>query len=156
MKVRAITTVTVVALSGCGISAPPAGVAPTSAAKPQKPIHGEVFLGVECPEPNTIDCDRIEIVLILDRRANRAAVSIAGHRERLEPGEKTERGGARWWDATIPEVGLREPPFSLETDWRGEWSGRPQVRVPVRLQVHYANGDSAFKVKRPTLAPVLC
>ncbi len=156
MKVRAITTLAVVALGGCGISAPPAAIAPTGAAKPQKPIHGEVWLGVACPQTFTIDCDRVGIALRLDRPANRAAVSIAGHRARLEPGEKTERGGARWWDATIAEVGLREPPFSLETDWRGEWSGRPQVRVPVRLQVHYANGDSAFKVKRPTLAPVLC
>lgn len=156
MKVLAVTTVTAVALSACATSAPRVAVAPTSAAKPQKPIHGEVFLGVECPELNTIDCDTVEIVLVLDRPADRAVVSIAGHRKRLEPGARAERGGTRWWDATIPEMGLREPPFSLETDWRGEWSGRPQVRIPVRLQVHYPNGGAAFQVKRPTLAPVLC
>jgi hypothetical protein len=105
------------------------------------------YLGISCPRPSRIACDRIGIDLVLRRQARSVAVTVAGRRLRLvTPGPVPHDAGAvgRDWGGFLEDVGLgREgsafqiPPGGRSPD---RWGGQPPVYLPMRVAIVYPGG----------------
>ena len=104
------------------------------------------YMGVACPEPNSIRCDRVGLAVWVERPASRVAASIAGRRVTLRTGAFGP--GRRSWQGFLRPAGLLDGPLRVRPD-RGRyfWEGRHSVFAYVRLAVRYRDGGSASGVQ---------
>jgi hypothetical protein len=105
------------------------------------------FLGISCPRPSRIACDRIGIDLVLRRQARSVAVTVADRRLRLvTPGPVPHDADAvgRDWGGYLEDVGLgrEDSPFHIPPSGRApsRWAGQPPVYLPVRVEIVYPGG----------------
>jgi hypothetical protein len=88
------------------------------------------YLGVSCPRPSRIACDRVGLDLVLRRDARSVVATVAGRRLRLvTPGPIPHDAGAvgRDWGGYLEDVGLRREgsPFHIPPGGRppDRWGG---------------------------------
>ncbi|MGH2875276.1 MAG: hypothetical protein ACRDNJ_10180 [Solirubrobacteraceae bacterium] len=99
------------------------------------------FLGVSCPEPNSIACGRVGIGVHLSRRATLVVVRVAGQLVTLSP--PSPRPDDLWlgylFDAGLRHGSLfvRIPPTARR------WSGIPEIHAHVRVTAFFPNGRAA-------------
>jgi hypothetical protein len=105
------------------------------------------YLGVSCPRPSRIACDRVGLDLVLRRDARSVVATVAGRRLRLvTPGPIPHDAGAvgRDWGGYLEDVGLRREgsPFHIPPGGRppDRWGGQPPVYLPMRVAIVYPGG----------------
>jgi hypothetical protein len=146
---RRVVTVLAAALAlwGCGSSESP----PLSLRLPP-------YLGVACPGPNSIACDRVGLAVWLVKPAARVTASVAGLPVpmRVPAGFRPTpylgpQGG--YWEGFLQPAGLRDGALRVRPDaGRLSWYGRHPVNTTVRITAHYLDG-SATTVVRAQLHP---
>ena len=105
-------------------------------------LISQPYMGVACPKPNSIACDRIGLELWLERPATRVEATIAGRRMRLRsPGTLNPRSGSRArWRGYLQPAGLKSVPLRV-------------VFAPVRITARYRDGTSASRTLQIRLHP---
>jgi hypothetical protein len=101
-----------------------------------------VYMGVSCPEANSIRCDRVGLAVWLRGRVEQLEASIAGRPLALH-----RRGDH--FEGFLRPAGLIDGPLRVHPDGgRYRWTGRVPVSGRVRLIARYRGG----KAKRRTLS----
>jgi hypothetical protein len=116
------------------------------------------YLGVACPGPNSLACDRVGLAVWLVRPAARVTASVAGLpvHMRIPAGFRPTpylgpRGG--YWEGFLQPAGLKAGPLRVQPEGGPlTWYGRPPVETSVRITAHYRDG-SATTVVRAELHP---
>jgi hypothetical protein len=101
------------------------------------------YLGVRCPTPNSIACDRVGLAVWLRGPARRLTATIDGRRFVLRP-PATRRGS---WEGALRPAGLLCPGAALHVipdDGPLRWKGRRSVRAVVHLSAIEPGGAKAF------------
>ncbi len=111
-----------------------------------RPTVSRVYMGVSCPRPNSIRCDRVGLAVWLPGRTERLAASIAGRP--LAMHRRTDH-----FEGFLRPAGLIDGPLRVRPD-RGRyyWTGRHPVSAKVRLIVRYRGGRRARRTLRVGLA----
>ena len=120
--------------------------------------HGGAYMGVSCPEANSVSCDRVGLAVWLKEPAKTLVAEIEGRRlELVTPGEFV-RGKGTGWEGHLQPAGLLDEggPLAVERE-PGQppdyWSGRTPIEAEIRLTATYADGRSASKTIRAPLHP---
>ncbi len=122
-------------------------------------LRRDPYMGVACPTPNAIACDRVGLSIDLEEPARAVTASIAGMRFELDdPGwsGRLEHGERRRFAGFLQPAGLSEPgPLQVATEESGQrrWIGRGPVFAPVRLLIVDASGERMTTHLRVGLAP---
>jgi hypothetical protein len=100
------------------------------------------FLGVSCPVPNSIACDRIGVGVHLTRAATLVVVRVAGRLVTLSP--PTGPPPDDLWLGYLFQAGLRQGALNVHIP-RGAhlWFGSPEVYPRVRVTAFFADGHAA-------------
>ena len=110
----------------------------------------DVYLGLSCPVPNSIECDRVTIAVNTDGPAREMRVWVAGRRvEMAPPGEN----GRSYWEGSLQPAGLLEGPLERQAR-EGElrWVGKPTVAAEVKIEIETTNRDSRVGAADPTFS----
>ena len=123
------------------------------------------YMGVACPDPNTIACDRVGLSVVLRRPALAVQATIAGHTFSLDP------DAPHHWhriddpnpDARAPTIafagylrpaGLRARLHVIPDIDPTHWIGRNPVPAPlVRLRITQPDGPILSTHVRTRLSP---
>ena len=112
------------------------------------------YMGVACPTPNSIACDRVGLAVWLEKRATRLTVSIAGREVRMRSPGQFVAGKGRGWEGYLHPAGLIDGPLKVEPDaGPNRWIGRRSVSAPVSVTAHYSDGSSETSTVRVYLHP---
>jgi hypothetical protein len=128
-----LVPIVVAALTGCCGAATPT---PT-----ELPPTALPFLGVACPRPNSIACDRVGIGVHMDGGHPTAViVQVAGRLIRLSPPLDPPDDV---WLGYLPDAGLRHGALDVHLTQREQlWLGSPEVFARVRVTAFFANGTA--------------
>jgi hypothetical protein len=98
-----------------------------------------IYLGVSCPEPNSIACDRIGVFISTHDKPDYLIATIAGRSVRLtDPG--WHRDGAASFEGFLQAPGLlHQGPLAVDPTPGDSWLGWPQVTTQVRVTAVYGN-----------------
>lgn len=93
------------------------------------------YMGVACPTPNSIACDRIGLAVWLDKPARRVTANIAGRHLRLRAGGFGGQGPT-YWEGYLQPAGLLDGPLKITAD-RGNdyWIGQHPLHAAVALTI---------------------
>lgn len=100
----------------------------------------EVYIGVACPNSNSVRCDRVGVAVRLrDRGARSLRVWVAGREVEMRStdsnGEPKRRQGHLYWEGYLQPAGLLDRPLhSLAESGRFRWEGRPSVAASIRIE----------------------
>ena len=118
-------------------------------------------MGVACPQPNSIRCDRVGLAVWLPKRAERLEASIAGRpltlkwRARVRARDFDISGYRRldYYEAYLAPAGLIDGPLRVRPE-RGRyyWTGLHPVNATVRLVARYSKGGVVRRTLRVGLA----
>lgn len=98
-------------------------------------------MGVACPVPNSIACDRVGLAVRLRRPARAVVAAIGDRRFKLDDPEwsgRLEPGGRRGFAGFLRRAGLGAPGEPLAVNPRrsdGRWLGSRPVVADVRLLI---------------------
>lgn len=100
------------------------------------------YLGVSCPQPNSIACDRVGLAVWLKRSAARVTAMVDGRALRLHAGG----GGGRaptYWEGSLQPAGMLQGLLMVTPD-RGRhfWQGRHPKDSRVVIGIHWPDGSS--------------
>ncbi|MEA2364182.1 MAG: hypothetical protein QOD71_3327 [Thermoleophilaceae bacterium] len=118
-------------------------------------------MGVACPQPSSIRCDRVGLAVWLPKRAGRLEASIAGRALTLRWRASvdaaaygiTKYGRVDYYEGFLQPAGLIDGPLRVRPErGRYHWTGRHPVSARVRLVAHYAEGRSAHRTLSVGLA----
>jgi hypothetical protein len=134
LRLAVAATMSALVLGACDEQEEP--TAPTTdRAGEQAAAIRSVFLGVSCPEPNSIRCDTVRLSVSLREPAEAVRASIAGRSFPLELGECLAPQGGRNFCGALHPAGLKgEGELAVNAD-DGRWIGNPPVRPEVLLIV---------------------
>jgi hypothetical protein len=110
------------------------------------------YLGVSCPVPNSIACDRVGIDLELRRPAETVHATIAGRRvvlqsRRAGPGLRTH------WQGFLQPAGLLDGALRVTPDrGRHHWIGTRPVTASIHISVRRSDGTTEVARLRQRLA----
>ncbi|MEX2195447.1 MAG: hypothetical protein WD844_09190 [Thermoleophilaceae bacterium] len=107
----------------------------------------EPYMGVSCPAPNTIACDRVGLSVWLREPARRVDATIAGRPLALDDPQWSgplESGGRRIFAGFLQPAGLIDGPLRVD---------RPPVIPDVRLRIRRHDGSVDTIETRVGLAP---
>ncbi|MGH2892697.1 MAG: hypothetical protein ACRDPM_05435 [Solirubrobacteraceae bacterium] len=100
------------------------------------------FLGVSCPVPNSIACDRVGIGVHLSRTATLVVARIDGRLVTLSP--PTDPPPDNLWLGYLDRAGPRHGPLNVQIESNTQqWSGTPEVNAHVRVTAFFPNGRAA-------------
>jgi hypothetical protein len=122
-------------------------------ANPIRPLGAGVvpFLGVSCPVPNSITCDRLGIGVHLNPNATLVVVQLDGRLVTLSP--PTDQPDNLWL-GYLDGAGLRHGPLDVHIPPSSHlWSGTPEVHPRVRLTAFFADGHTASLTTTVLLHP---
>lgn len=105
------------------------------------------YMGVACPTPNSIACDRIGLAVWLDEPARRVTANIAGHHLPLRAGGFGGQG-PRYWEGYVQPAGLLDGPLKITAD-----RGRHPLYAAVALSVEGYEGSVDNVLLAVALAP---
>lgn len=113
--------------------------------RPETVIARAPYMGLSCPRPNSIACDRIGLAVGLRRPARRVTATIGSRSFALDapaPGPDPT-GVRRAFEGFLQPAGLRGPgPLAVQVEnGRNRWTGRDPVSARVRLAIEYADGS---------------
>lgn len=120
----------------------------------------QASMGVSCPQPSSIRCDRVGLAVWLPRASTRVEASIAGRPVRMRRGRdwNDARFGKRryrrvaFYEGFLRPAGLLDGPLRVRPDGgRYHWTGRHPVTARVRLTAHYRRGGPARRTLRVPL-----
>jgi hypothetical protein len=113
---------------------------------------GRVYMGVACPQPSSIRCDRVGLAVWLTKRAARLEASIAGRpvgmrwRATVDAVDygATKHRRLEYYEGYLSPAGLIDGPLRVRPDrGRYHWIGGHRPTGRVRLVARYRNGSSA-------------
>jgi hypothetical protein len=114
------------------------------------------YLGVRCPNSNTINCDTVGLAVELTKPAADLVATVAGHGVKMV----TRRGSGHgprgsYFEGVLHPAGLTSSgPLKVQTDGpNGYWIGRHTPKVTVRVTAHYRDGTSASRTVIVSLRP---
>jgi hypothetical protein len=143
-----------IALAGCTHVA-------TNSHRTTRLAIARVYMGVACPRPNSIRCDRVGLAVWLPDRVRRLDASISGMPVTLR--WRAETDAAEWgitryrrisyYEGYLAPARLIEGPLHVRPD-RGRyyWTGRHPTSARVRLVARYGSGKVARVRMRVGLA----
>jgi hypothetical protein len=91
------------------------------------------YMGVACHVFNSVACDRVRLQAVLPARWElHVRASIGGRAVRMHLFEADESG---WnvWEGQLRNAGLQRPPFDIDPEVPGFWSGRHAPLIEVRI-----------------------
>jgi hypothetical protein len=144
--------VAVAVAQSAGDRSVPAAAPPATLALPRDP-----GMGVACPEPNSIACDRIGIAVWLDSAPRRLVARVGGRSVVLR--DAHIRCGAdascpRLYQAMLQPAGLLDGARKVTPDeGRYRWLGRHPVVGTLTVTATYRDGSRAVATRRVPLAP---
>jgi len=113
---------------------------PVPTGAPSAVLAEEPYMGVACPIPNSIGCDRVGLSIRLRTRAYSASATIDGRALTLDNSQWSDppvRGKHEFLGGFLQPAGLKNGPLKITTDS----SGYPRsVTATVRLVVDYGGG----------------
>jgi hypothetical protein len=109
------------------------------------------YVGVACPEANSIACDRIGVAVWVRGPARAVRAVVAGRDVRLRPAWTDARGRA--WTGYVRRAGLRDGALRVPADGRGRWFGQEAPEVRVRVVVVRRTGVAAGVTRVVALRP---
>jgi hypothetical protein len=148
---------------GAGRAAHRVASAPLATTRPGmlRLLHAP-YLGVACPTPNSIGCDRVGLVVQLRRRAASLAVTIAGRQIAMvrpssgscAPNASANAPCGAYFQGYLQPAGLSDGPLRVRPDGgRLHWIGAHPVFARVRIVARYAGGRTAATTRRVRLSP---
>jgi hypothetical protein len=150
--VAAVAVAVAVAVAqSAGDRSVPAAAPPATLALPRDP-----GMGVACPEPNSIACDRIGIAVWLDSAPRRLVARVGGRSVVLR--DAHIRCGAdascpRLYQAMLQPAGLLDGALKVTPDeGRYRWLGRHPVVGTLTVTATYRDGSRAVATRRVPLA----
>lgn len=109
------------------------------------------FLGVSCPVPSSIACDRVGVGVHLRRAATLVMVRVAGRLVTLSPPMDPSDD---LWLGYLDDAGLKHGALDVHVPAGVNfWSGSPEVYAPVRVTALFPNGHSATRTATVLLHP---
>ena len=109
------------------------------------------FLGVSCPVPNSIACDRVGIGVHLRRAATLVTVQVADRLVTLSPPLDLPDD---LWLGYLFNAGLRSGPLNVGIPGTVHiWSGSPEVDAQVRVTAFFPDGLAATRGDTVQLHP---
>ncbi len=111
---------------------------------------GQVTVGVACPVPNSVRCDRLGVGVEVPGPATLVTASVDGRLVTLNPPDP----GGDLWQSYLYEAGLRRRGGPLDTHAvHGRWIGDPPVIVHVRVTVFRPDGSAGATSETMNLHP---
>lgn len=156
---RAAAALAVAALlsPGCGGETRSASLRPVEELELERGPNGRErapYMGIACPVPNSVRCERVGLAVWLERPAERLSASIAGRRLDLKSPGEFVGGRGTGWEGYLHPAGLAgSGPLGVAANSRGRWLGDPPVSAIVRLDAEYPDGSRATRTLRVQLAP---
>jgi hypothetical protein len=112
---------------------------------------GTPFLGVSCPVPSSIACDRVGIGVHLRRAATLVTVQVAGRLVTLSPPLDPPDD---LWLGYLFDAGLRKGLLKVHTSPNSHrWSGSAEVYARVRVTAFFPHGRAATRSATVLLHP---
>lgn len=110
----------------------------------------DVYLGLSCPTPNSVGCDRVTIAVTVDRPAREMRVWIAGRPVEMDP---PSENGRSYWEGSLRPAGLVDGPLERQVE-KGElrYIGRPALGAEVKIEIETPRHDSAGGATDPEFA----
>lgn len=110
----------------------------------------DVYLGLSCPTPNSVECDRVTIAVTVDRPAREMRVWIAGRPVEMDP---PAENGRSYWEGSLQPAGLVDGPLKQQVQ-EGDvrYIGSPAVGAEVRIEIETPGRDSAEGSTDPSFA----
>lgn len=124
------------------------------ASNPLQPLGAAAapFLGVSCPVPNSITCDRVGIGVHMSRAATLVVVRVAGRLVTLSP--PTDPPPDDLWLGYLFDAGLRHGPLDVHVPPSVRlWFGTPEVHPHVRVTAFFPDGRAASLTTAVLLHP---
>jgi hypothetical protein len=111
-------------------------------ARGQRFLRRGPYLGVSCPQANSIACDRVGLQVWLKRSAARVTATINGQPLMLHAGGLGGRGPT-YWEGYLQPAGMLGGPLKVTPD-RGRyfWQGRHPKDARVVIAIHRRNGST--------------
>jgi hypothetical protein len=112
--------------------------------EPKRLLLRPSFLGVSCPRPNSIACDRVGLAIWTLDSARAARATIAGHSFELTDDPRHvgphQPGQPRMFVGFLHHAGLRHGPLAVRVEnGRSRWTGIRPVDARVRLVITLAD-----------------
>jgi hypothetical protein len=153
-----------IAVAGVAVLSSPRGRTPARDGGPVAVAPGQVLakggasMGVACPRPNSIACDRVGIAVETRRPARAVQATVAGRAVRLDDPEwsgRSRHGLRRWFAGFLQPAGLLgHGPLAVQVeDGRYYWTGVHPAHATVRLVITYADGSQKATALRVSLSP---
>ena len=103
-------------------------------------------MGVRCPGPNSITCDRVGLAVWLEQPATRLTATIEGKPLRMKAPVRPKG----YYEGSLQPAGLTTPGPMHVTPDRGTsyWEGRHPLRARVHLVASYGDGSVAATTVR--------
>jgi hypothetical protein len=125
---------------------------------PRSVLDGAPTMGVACPVPNSIACDRVAIILSTSRPAQSVSVTVGRRTVVLDDRQWSEpwrHGVKREFSGYLHPAGLRGPgPLGvLVENHHNRWTGVHPVTAAVRVVITYADGSRRATTTRAALSP---
>ena len=146
-------------LAGCSgdddeRSSPPKGEARLELMRGSNGREKGPYMGVSCPKPNSIACDRVGLAVWVAKPAATITADIAGRELRLRSPRPTRAEGREtYWEGFLQPAGLRDGPLKVKPDRGTEyWRGLHPVSARVRVRATYRGGGAASRTIRVPLA----
>jgi hypothetical protein len=142
LRRAAIAVLALLALASCS----------DSGTGPPRLAVGRVYMGVSCPRPNSIRCDRVGLAVWLPRRARHLDAWIAGRAVRMRwqsTVDAVDYGATKhrrleYYEGFLSPAGLIDGPLHIRPDGgRYHWTGAHPRSAEVRLVGHYRGGRAA-------------
>jgi hypothetical protein len=111
-------------------------------------------MGVACPKPNSIACDRVGLAVWLKRPTRHLDATIAGRKISMKTPGRFVSGRGTGWEGYLQPAGLKHGPLEVQPEpgTTDRWIGRKPVSATVRLTATYRDGSSASRTVRVELA----
>ena len=143
-RIPAVLAALCAGLAACGSpagdGAKQAGATATTGTRGERLLSRAPYLGVACPEANSLACDRVGLAVWLRRPGARVTATINGRPLRLHAGRRD--GRAAWYRGYLQPAGLLDGPLKVTPD-RGRhfWQGSHPKDAFVRIEIRRASGE---------------
>lgn len=134
-----LLAIALLALAGCG-----GGDRATVDRAPGELFAEPPYMGVSCPEPNSIACDRVGLAIWLREPAEAVTAEIEGRPLSLA---EAGAGGPTHFQGFLQPAGLRDGPLRVRTEGGARYTGRTPVEARVRVRVQRADRTESTELK---------
>lgn len=118
-------------------------------------LEREPYLGVRCPTPSALACDRVGLAVWLAEPAAELRAALGGNPVTMVPTELRDQPDGSYFEGSLQPAGLTSAgPLRVNPDGPGgTWMGSDPPTVVVRLTARLSGGDTKVETARVQLAP---